>query len=43
MAVSGGFTLMMGRLQERIGIWILFIQMNYLFKDGKLDGVKINR
>jgi len=41
MAVSGGFTLMMGRLKEELGLDYVFCN-ELLFKDGKLDGVKIN-
>lgn len=41
MAVSGGFTLMMGRLQEELGLDYVFCN-ELIFKDGKLDGVKIN-
>ena len=41
MAVSGGFTLMMDRLQKELGLDYVFSN-ELLFKDGKLDGVKIN-
>lgn len=41
MAVSGGFTLMMGRLQKELGLDYVYSN-ELLFKDGKLDGVKIN-
>ncbi len=41
MAVSGGFTLMMGRLQEELGLDYVFSN-ELIFKDGKLDGVEIN-
>ncbi len=41
MAVSGGFTLMMGRLKEELGLDYVFCN-ELIFKDGKLDGVKIN-
>ncbi|MCV0410189.1 phosphoserine phosphatase SerB [Nitrosopumilus sp.] len=41
MAVSGGFTLMMDRLQKELGLDYVFSN-ELLFKDGKLDGVIIN-
>ena len=41
MAVSGGFTLMMDRLKEELGLDYVYSN-ELLFKDGKLDGVKIN-
>ena len=41
MAVSGGFTLMMDRLKEELGLDYVFCN-ELIFKDGKLDGVKIN-
>ena len=41
MAVSGGFTLMMDRLQKELGLDYVYSN-ELLFKDGKLDGVKIN-
>lgn len=41
MAVSGGFTLMMERLQKELGLDYVYCN-ELLFKDGKLDGVKIN-
>lgn len=41
MAVSGGFTLMMDRLQKELGLDYVFSN-ELLFKDGKLDDVKIN-
>ena len=41
MAVSGGFTLMMERLQKELDLDYVFSN-ELIFKDGKLDGVKIN-
>lgn len=41
MAVSGGFTLMMDRLKEELDLDYVFSN-ELIFKDGKLDGVKIN-
>ena len=41
MAVSGGFTLMMDRLQKELGLDHVFCN-ELIFKDDKLDGVKIN-
>ena len=41
MAVSGGFTIMMDRLQEELGLDFVYSN-ELIFKDGKLDGVKIN-
>ena len=41
MAVSGGFTLMMGRLQKELGLDYVFSN-ELIFKDGKLDDVKIS-
>jgi len=41
MAVSGGFTLMMDRLQKELGLDYVFSN-ELIFKDGKLDGVKID-
>ena len=41
MAVSGGFSLMMGRLKEELGLDYVYCN-ELIFKDGKLDGVKIN-
>ena len=41
MAVSGGFTLMMDRLKEELGLDYVYSN-ELIFKDGKLDGVKIN-
>ena len=41
MAVSGGFTLMMERLQKELDLDYVYCN-ELLFKDGKLDGVKIN-
>ena len=41
MAVSGGFTLMMDRLQKELDLDYVFCN-DLIFKDGKLDGVKIN-
>ncbi len=41
MAVSGGFTLMMHRLQKELDIDYVYSN-DLIFKDGKLDGVTIN-
>ena len=41
MAVSGGFTLMMGRLKEELGLDYVYSN-ELIFKDGKLDGVNIS-
>ena len=41
MAVSGGFTLMMDRLKEELGLDYVYSN-ELIFKDGKLDGVKIS-
>ena len=41
MAVSGGFTLMMHRLQKELGLDYVYSN-ELIFKDGKLDGVTIN-
>ena len=41
MAVSGGFTLMMDRLQKELDLDYVYCN-DLIFKDGKLDGVKIN-
>jgi phosphoserine phosphatase len=41
MAISGGFTLMMDRLQKELGLDYVFSN-ELIFKDGKLDGVKID-
>ena len=41
MAVSGGFTLMMDRLQTELDLDYVYCN-DLIFKDGKLDGVKIN-
>ena len=41
MAVSGGFTIMMDRLQKELGLDYVYSN-ELIFKDGKLDGVKIN-
>jgi len=41
MAVSGGFTIMTDRLQKELGLDYVYSN-ELLFKDGKLDGVKIN-
>ena len=41
MAVSGGFTIMTDRLKEELGLDFVYSN-ELLFKDGKLDGVKIN-
>ncbi|MEX0861311.1 phosphoserine phosphatase SerB [Nitrosopumilus sp.] len=40
MAVSGGFTLMMERLQKELGLDYIYSN-ELIFKDGKLDGVSI--
>ena len=40
MAVSGGFTIMTDRLKEELGLDHVFSN-ELIFKDGKLDGVKI--
>jgi len=40
MAVSGGFTLMMERLQKELGLDHVYSN-ELIFKDGKLDGVSI--
>ncbi len=40
MAVSGGFTLMMERLQKELGLDYIYSN-ELIFKDGKLDGVTI--
>ena len=40
MAVSGGFTIMTDRLKEELGLDYVFSN-KLVFKDGKLDGVKI--
>ena len=40
MAVSGGFTIMTDRLKKELGLDYVFSN-ELLFKDGKLDGVKI--
>lgn len=40
MAVSGGFTIMTDRLKEELGLDHVFSN-ELVFKDGKLDGVKI--
>jgi len=40
MAVSGGFTLMMGRLQKELDLDYIYSN-ELIFKDGKLDGVSI--
>lgn len=40
MAVSGGFTLMMERLQKELDLDYVYSN-ELIFKDGKLDGVKI--
>lgn len=40
MAVSGGFTLMMARLQKELGLDYIYSN-ELIFKDGKLDGVSI--
>ena len=41
MAVSGGFTIMTDRLKQELGLDYVFSN-ELLFRDGKLDGVKIN-
>ena len=41
MAVSGGFTLMMDRLKQELGLDYVYSN-ELIFKDGKLDDVKIN-
>ena len=41
IAVSGGFTIMMDRLKKELDIDYIFSN-ELVFKDGKLDGVKIN-
>jgi len=41
MAVSGGFTLMLDRLQKELGLDYVYSN-ELVFKDGKLDGVKID-
>jgi len=41
MAISGGFTLMMSRLQKELELDYVYSN-ELIFKDGKLDGVKIN-
>ncbi len=41
MAVSGGFTIMTSRLQKELGLDYVFAN-ELLFKNGKLDGVKIS-
>jgi phosphoserine phosphatase len=41
MAVSGGFTLMMDRLKEELGLDYVYSN-ELIFKDGKLDGVEIS-
>ena len=41
MAVSGGFTLMMERLQKELDLDYVYSN-ELVFKDGKLDGVKIS-
>ena len=41
MAVSGGFTIMTDRLKQELGLDHVFSN-ELIFKDGKLDGVKIN-
>ncbi len=41
MAISGGFTIMMERLQRELGIDYIFSN-ELVFKDGKLDGVQIS-
>jgi phosphoserine phosphatase len=41
LAVSGGFTIMTDRLKEELGLDYVFSN-ELVFKDGKLDGVKIH-
>jgi phosphoserine phosphatase len=41
MAVSGGFTIMTDRLKEQLGLDYVYSN-ELIFKDGKLDGVKIH-
>ena len=41
MAVSGGFTIMTDRLQKELDLDYVYSN-ELIFKDGKLDGVKIN-
>ncbi len=41
MAVSGGFTIMMDRLQKELDLDYVYCN-ELIFKDGKLDDVKIN-
>jgi len=41
MAISGGFTLMMDRLQKELELDYVYSN-ELIFKDGKLDGVKIS-
>jgi len=41
LAVSGGFTIMTDRLKEDLGLDHVYSN-ELIFKDGKLDGVKIN-
>jgi phosphoserine phosphatase len=41
MAVSGGFTLMMDRLQKELGLDYVYCN-DLIFNNGKLDGVKIS-
>ncbi len=41
MAISGGFTIMTDRLKEELDLDYVFSN-KLIFKDGKLDGVKIN-
>ena len=41
MAISGGFTIMTDRLKEELDLDYVFSN-ELIFKDGKLDGVKIN-
>ncbi len=41
MAVSGGFTIMTDRLKDELGLDHVFSN-ELIFRDGKLDGVKIN-
>lgn len=41
VAVSGGFTMMMDRLKDELGLDHVFSN-ELIFKDGKLDGVRVN-
>ena len=41
LAISGGFTIMTDRLKKELGLDFVYSN-ELIFKDGKLDGVKIN-